>query len=161
MDNDVAEAAQSEGDQRCRSNLSLIDRLIRASSAEHSDRIMIAGANRIDLLMDLLHLGFTRASCRAADGPHVGEPASDVLWIPSLDGEDKLQFTLKKLGRELRPEGILAIRVQSEIAASRAPQVSALLAAQGFTVESREVAANGDLFLRAYKRTAIHALRAA
>ena len=161
MDNNVAEAVQSEGDQRCRSNVSLIDNLIQASSAEHSDRIMIAGANRIDLLMDLLHLGFTCASCRAADGPHVGEPASDVLWIPSIAGEDQLQFTLKKLGRELRPEGVLAVRVQSEIVASRALQISALLAAHGFTVESRDVASNGDLFLCAHKRMAAHALRAA
>ena len=160
MDN-IAETAQSEGDQRCRSNVGLIENLIRASSAEHSDRIMIAGANRIDLLMDLLHLGFTRASCRAADGPHVGEPASDVLWIPSIAGEDQLRFTLKKLGRELRPEGTLTVRVQSELAAGRSLQVSALLTAHGFTVERRDMAPNGDLFLCAHKRTAAHALRAA
>lgn len=145
--------ASTDGDVDCRSTTSILDQFIRLSNPSLGDRIMIAGTRNIDLLIGLLRQGFMRVSCLAADrGPHVGEVASDALWLPAITTDNQLLSVLRQLGREIRIDGLLLIQVKGEWANRCSPQLQRILTAYGVDVEAGCTAANGDLFVRARRR---------
>jgi len=95
-------------------SLGLADELIAASYAHPSDKIIVAGANQLDLLIALLRRGFLDAACVSADHDlHATADAADILIAPALEVEGDLLRILDCLGGALRPGGMLVIRASS------------------------------------------------
>jgi hypothetical protein len=128
----------------------LADDLVEASHAKPADHITIAGGNRIDLVIELLHRGFLTVGCRAASGPHSGEP-TDVLLIPDAADGPRLLAALNRLGSELRPGAVVAVHCRGTIEEIAASGFDALLEDRGFTVE-RIAFVNGSATFAARKR---------
>jgi hypothetical protein len=154
-----------EGPQRPHS-ASLADQLIDASGAGAADRITIAGGRHLDLLLSLFSRGFTHAACQAVnqDVPHDGEPAPDVLLIPSIASEEELLAVLARLGRQLRPGGALVLRAAGGgNCGQKATRLRRLLAERGFDPASWTIALDvaDELILCAHKRRPVAHAQAA
>ena len=137
----------------CRPAPDILEEMIHASGAKSADRLTIAGGRYLDLLIGLCRRGFVCVSCHAADrGPPAGEAASDVLWIPEVESEAQLLVVVARLGRNLRPEGILLIRQQRQFPAERLRRLPSLLAERGFMLEKQIATASGGILFCARKR---------
>lgn len=131
----------------------LLEQMICASRAQCADRLTIAGRGYIDLLIGLCHRGFACVSCQAPDqGPSAGEPEADVLWIPSAGNEAELTDTLVRLGRRLRPDGIVLVRDRRRNSRHRLRRLCGVLAESGFAFDRREAVTDGSVILCAHKR---------
>src|SRR5579872_6337453 len=82
--------------------------VIAASGAQPADNVTIAGAEHLEVLIELIRRGFCQVLCRSADhGPHMATSPADVLIAPNVKSETDLRSVLTRLGRDLRPRGVL------------------------------------------------------
>jgi len=135
--------------------------MIRASGAKSADRVTILGHEHFDLLVGLCRRGYVDVSCQAAgQGPHCAERAADIMWIPSVPSDACLRQTLQRLGRDLRPGGMLVLRDQRKVV--DVFRLRKLLAKSGFEPDRQTVGASADgLLLCARKRQTAQMRRAA
>lgn len=85
--------------------------LVVAAAAHPSNKIIIAGADRVDMMIDLLRRGFRDVACQAATcGPHARAGQADIVIAPDIRSEAELQTVLRRFGSALRPHGVLVMR---------------------------------------------------
>lgn len=88
----------------------LTNELIAASDAHPSDKVIIAGAEQLELLISLIRRGFGDVGCQsAACGPHLRPAGTDVVIAPHVNSEAELLHILQRLGCALRARGVLVI----------------------------------------------------
>jgi len=133
--------------------------LVEAQIAGPTDNVTIAGCNQLELLIALSNRGLRHATCRdAKNGPHGGEPATDILVIPDIDSETQLSATVARLGHELRQGGsIVAITPPSDAARMTLRRV---LVSCGF-IEMHALTVSGGRTLVCARKPATIAARAA
>jgi hypothetical protein len=84
--------------------------VIVASGARPADVVTIAGPEHFEILIELERRGFSHVSCVSADyGPRMALPTADILIAPDVNGETALRNVLTRLGRDLRPRGVLVM----------------------------------------------------
>src|ERR1700733_6813036 len=94
-------------DEQRSSERTFIQEAIAVSGARPEDNVTIAGKRNVDVVIDLMRRGFSNVLCQSAEnGPHLSPPA-DVLIAPDLKSEADLISVLTRLGRDLRPRGVL------------------------------------------------------
>jgi hypothetical protein len=90
--------------------------LIAASDARPSDKVMIVGVGQLDLLIDFVRRGFVDVSCQsAAFGLSPATRDTDVLIAPAMHTEFEFSSVLRRLGRALRPRGVLVAQVSEPL----------------------------------------------
>jgi hypothetical protein len=118
--------------------------VVAASGARPADNLTIAGTDHLELLLELIRRGFSQVLCRSADhGPHMATPPADILIAPEVRSEAELSRILTRLGRDLRPRGILVLSVAQTGAACDGRRLRRMLMEAGFTAVERN-AASGD-----------------
>jgi hypothetical protein len=107
----VAPALHFLHDQQSHPRLDALAReLILAADAHPSDKVIIAGAEQLDLLISLIRRGFGDVGCLSAGyGPHLRTAGTDVVIAPHVDSEAELLHILQRLGCALRSRGVLVV----------------------------------------------------
>jgi hypothetical protein len=132
-----------------------IQEAVAASGARPEDNVTIAGKQNVEIVIDLMRRGFSNVLCRSAEnGPHVSPPA-DVLIAPDLKSEADLISVLTRLGRDLRPRGVLVTTCAWASSAFDDRRLRRLFMEHGFVAMER-IAGQGDAATvwRAYKGAA-------
>lgn len=97
----------------------LADELITASDAHPWDKIVIAGADQLELLILLLRRGFIDAACLStALGPTPKRNEADIVITPTIHCEKDLSDVLRRFGCTLRPDGTLVAHMAGSDALS-------------------------------------------
>jgi hypothetical protein len=132
----------------------LANELIAASYAHPSDKIIIAGASRLELLIALLRRGFVDAACMStARELHSTGDAGDILIAPALESEADLPEILQCVGGALRPGGLLVIRADASLAPCDEAQLRATFMQFGFAAVERFASGNrGDEIWLAHRQ---------
>lgn len=131
-----------------------LDDLIEAAGARLTDRIIIAGVHHLELLISLTRRGFLSVTCQSPRrGPHIPNSKADVILAPAIRSDRDLLDLLEGLGSELRPGGMLLIKVEpGELAAD--PQRCPGLRAHGLDSFTPVAGPSGALLWRAQKQAA-------
>lgn len=121
-------------DRRGPISYDLANELIAASAAHPSDKVMIAGADHLDLLIALIRRGFSSVDCQsAACGPHAPRGETDVLIAPSVRSETDLGGILQRLGPSLRPHGVIVVHSATTLDPRDERRLRQRLVEAGFT----------------------------
>lgn len=114
------------------------DELITAAHAHPADKIIIAGANQLELLVACSRHGLLNAACRSAN-PRSGLKAdeADVLIAPAIDAEADLPCLLRCFGRALRPGGTLVIHSTASAVFRNQRQFLSMFFHSGFAAVER------------------------
>jgi len=100
----------STAGQKCSVSPSLARALVGAARIAPDDKVVVAGASALELLVALLRHGVADADCRSAEeGPHPPTGAAGVVIAPSVDSESELCRVLRRFVPSLRPDGTLVI----------------------------------------------------
>lgn len=117
---------------------------VALSGAGPMDNVTIAGAEHIEIVIELIRRGFCNVLCRSpANGPHLAAPPADLLIAPNVKTESELIGVLTRLGHELRPRGVLVISCAETGSALSDRCLRRLLMEQGFSAVER--IAGGDI----------------
>jgi hypothetical protein len=118
--------------------------IIAASRARPADYVTIAGTAHLDILIELIRRGFSRVLCRSAEfGPHLATPPADILIAPDVQTESDLRSVVARLGRDLRPRGVLVMSYAQSCSSFDERRLRRLLIDGGFTAAER-IAGRGD-----------------
>jgi len=91
--------------------VSSLDDFIELSGARPSDKVIIAGAKHLDLLLSLMRHGFAQVICQAStQDPCVGQSPADIILAPAVRSETDLLSILRRLGSVLRRGGVLVLQ---------------------------------------------------
>lgn len=106
----MSNADRSEDRQQHPISTSRADALIAACAAKPSAKIIIVGAEQIDLLLAFLRRDFACVECvSAASGPNPQRDGADVVVASAVRSEPDLLHILKRFGGTLSPHGALVI----------------------------------------------------
>jgi hypothetical protein len=112
----------------------IIDPMIDLSGCAKTDRILVAGSNALEFMLEMQRRGFDRTAATANCGHAAGQ--YDAAMV---DGRRRtlhaLELTLKWLMGYLRPAGKLVIWVDAQKEAAN-QNLRDLLERRGFVVES-------------------------
>jgi hypothetical protein len=126
-----------------RSERTFIQEAVAVSGARPTDNVTIAGKRNVDVVIDLMRRGFSNVLCQSAEnGPHVSPPA-DLLIAPDLKSEADLINVLTRLGRDLRPRGVVVTTCAWAFTAVDERRLRRLFMAHGFVAVER-IAGRGD-----------------
>jgi hypothetical protein len=90
----------------------LAQAIVKLVGRKRTGRVMLVGCQHIDLLIQLAQHGFVDVTCLAVlAGPNAGEMSADIIIAPAVDREPRLAAVLSRLGRGLRPDGVLFLPV--------------------------------------------------
>jgi hypothetical protein len=119
----------------------LADEVIKLVGEKRTDRIILIGCEHIELLIQLAHTGFADVTCRSAlAGPNAGEMSADIIIAPAVDRETELAAVLSRMGRSLRPDGVLILGTDATPFTNRTRQLQRLLIQHRFTFARKVVA---------------------
>ena len=131
-------------DSRCPKR-DLVNEVIAASGAQPADNVTIAGTEHLEILIELIRCGFSHVLCRSADhGPRMAAPPADILIAPNVKSEADLRTVLTRLGRDLRPRGLLVLSHAQNCSSFNERHLRRLLTEGGFTAVER-IAEHGDV----------------
>jgi hypothetical protein len=123
---------------------SIAHEIITASCARPTDRVTIAGTQHVEILIELIRRGFSDVLCRSADlGPRLPTPPADILIALDVKCEADLRSVLTRLGRDLRPRGVLVVTYAQTCSSFDERRLRRLLIEGGFTAVER-IAGRGD-----------------
>jgi hypothetical protein len=106
---------------------------LAAANAQPADRIVIAGATQLELLIVLTRSGFLDVTCRSPKAtPHIPNSEADLLLAPALRDEVALSALLRGLGAMLRPGGTLIFSLTQPTGPAARAKLGAVLAVFGF-----------------------------
>jgi hypothetical protein len=106
---------------------------IAAAGARLSDRIIVAGAAHLELLISLTRRGFMSAICQSPSrSPHIPNSKADAILAPAVTDEASLVSILDGLGSELRPGGALVVEAAPVFDPATAARLRPALLARGF-----------------------------
>ena len=110
----------------------LAQAIVKLVGRKRTGRVMLVGCQHIDLLIQLAQHGFVDVTCLAVlAGPIAGEMSADIIIAPAVDREPRLAAVLSRLGRGLRPDGILFLGTAGSPMMTRIWQIQELLKQQG------------------------------
>jgi hypothetical protein len=91
------------------------------------------GCEHIELLIQLAQQGFVDVTCLdVTAGPNAGEMSADSIIAPAVDREPELAAVVSRLGRGLRPDGVLFLGIAGSLIMGRMRQIQGLLIQHGF-----------------------------
>ncbi|HXQ50404.1 MAG TPA: hypothetical protein VN802_04860 [Stellaceae bacterium] len=123
----------------------LAQEVVTASGARPADHVTIAGTDHVEVLVEFIRRGFSNVLCRSAEhGPHIPAPPADVLVAPDVKSEAGLSCVLARLGRDLRPRGILVMTCARTCSPFDERRLRRVLMDGGFTAVER-IAGRGDV----------------
>jgi hypothetical protein len=143
-------------ERRCEPfSISVAKRLVAASAAQPSDHVIVIGASQIELLLALLHLGFSNVDCLSpANGPHPRKDAADAVIVPAVSSESDLRHILQRFICTLRPRGVFVVRDARSLAADDERRLRKIFFEAGFSAVERVPAHDGSGHLWcAHRRT--------
>jgi hypothetical protein len=109
----------------------LAQAIVKVVGRRRSGRVMLVGCEHIELLIQLAQHGFVDVTCLAVlTGPNVGEMSADIIIAPGVDREPRLAAVLSRLGRDLRPDGVLILGIAGSLIMTRMRQIQELLIQQ-------------------------------
>jgi hypothetical protein len=116
------------------------DEVIKLVGTRRTDRIILIGCEHVELLVQLARTGFTDVTCRTAlAGPNAGEMSADIIIAPTVDRQAELAAVLSRMGRSLRPGGVLILGTAATPFTNRTRQLQKLLIQHRFTFARRAV----------------------
>ena len=128
-----------------------LDDFIEISGAAPSDKVIIAGAKNLDLLVSLMRHGFAEVICQSStQDPCVGQSPADIILAPTVRSETDLLSILRRLGLALRRGGVLVLRTTQPFNFLNNARLRQALADSGCTDFDR-VAAGGGFVWRTQK----------
>jgi hypothetical protein len=123
----------------------VVHEVITASGARTADNVTIAGTEHLEILIELIRRGFSHVLCQSSDhGPHMAAPPADILIAPNVKSEADLQAVLTRLGRDLRPRGVLVMSYAQESSSFSDRRLRRLLMEGGFAAVER-IAGHGSV----------------
>jgi hypothetical protein len=145
-----------------RATASLVEQMIEISGAKHTDNVAIAGSGHLDFLVTLCRRGFDRVTCWVTDrAAPITEAPADVLFVLNVGGDAEALTALGRVGRTLRPSGVLVIRYAAQFPKGHGHPLHRLLAGYGFAMTRQTVDAAGCALLCARKQASAVQARAA
>lgn len=123
---------------------SSLDDFIEISGAVPSDKVIIAGAGHLDLLLSLMRHGFAEVICQSStQDPCVGQSPADIILAPAVRSETDLLSILRRLGLALKRGGVLVLQTTQPFNFLNNTRLRQALADVGCTDFDR-VAVRGD-----------------
>jgi hypothetical protein len=120
-------------------------RLVAASATKPSDHVIVIGAAQIELLLALLHLGFSNVDCLSpTNGPHPREDAADAVMVPAVSSESDLRHILQRFTCTLRPRGVFVVRDARSLFPNDERRLRQLFFETGFAAVERVPAHDGS-----------------
>ena len=130
----------------------LVDRLIALTASKPDDHVMVAGRRLLPAYLELCARRYVHACCRTGLAPRIADEPADTLWILNATSEDELVALASNLGRDLRPNGTVAIAIGSSNSKGFPFRLRHLLLDSGFdAAHQRAVSIGGDVYLVARK----------
>jgi hypothetical protein len=134
----------------------LASEVITASDVRPADHVTIAGAEHLEILIEFVRRGFSHVFCVSADhGPRMAISPADLIIALNLRTEAALRDVLARLGRDLRPRGVLVMSFAGTCSPFNERHLRRLLMENGFMAVER-AAGHGDagILWCAYKEAA-------
>lgn len=157
MSTAVQSDARQTDDRQSRPVSNILAEELAAGCAAHpSDKVIIVGAEQLDLLLALLRRGFTDVDCLSAGcGPHPQRDGSDILIAPAVRSESELLHILQRFGCTLRPRGVIIVHEAASAGICNDCRLRQMFLEAGFAAVERQPSRGGTGHLwRAYKETA-------
>ncbi len=130
--------------------------LVTAAAAHPADKVIIAGAGHLELVIALLRHRFSNVDCLSPEcGPHPRAGAADVVIAPAVRSEAELRHILHRFGCTLRPRGVLMVHEASPLDLRDERLVRQIFFDAGFAAVERVPSRSGfGQVWRAYKQAA-------
>jgi hypothetical protein len=141
---------------------SSLDDFIELSGAHPEDKVIIAGAKNLDLLVSLMRHGFAEVICQSStQDPCVGQSPADIILAPAVRSETDLLSILRRLGLALRRGGVLVLQTTQPFNFLNNARLRQALADSGCTDFDRVAAGGNGGFVWRTQKCALAVARAA
>jgi hypothetical protein len=134
---------KTNGDSQSRER-ALVHEVLAASGARPADNVTIAGTDHLEIMIELMRCGFSHVLCQSPDhGPHMATAPADIIVAPNVTSESALGAVVTRLGRDLRPRGVLVICWARPCSALSERRLRRLLMDGGFIAMERIAGRSG------------------
>jgi hypothetical protein len=124
----------------CETAMFFAEEISQCVGHRRDDRIFVVGGEHIELLVQLLHHGFTGVTCGAVlTGPNAGELAADIFVVPAIRSLPELAALAPRLARYLRPHGVLLLGARGSLITIRVRVIQQVLRQSGLVFERKRI----------------------